>query len=161
MSPQPDQIAHYRIVSKLGEGGMGQVYRARDPRLNRDVAIKVLPPALAGDAQYIARFEREAQTLAALNHPNIAAIYGIESGAIVMELVEGEMLPCPSPLDTAIEYSRQIAAGLEAAHEKGIVHRDLKPANIRVTPDGRVKLLDFGLAKSSETAAASSASISP
>src|SRR3954470_6433332 len=148
MCPQPEQIAHYRIVCKLGEGGMGQVYRARDERLNRDVAIKVLPPALSGDAQYMARFEREAQTLAALNHPNIAAIYGIESGAIVMELVEGEALPCPTPLDTAIEYARQIAAGLEAAHEKGIVHRDLKPANIRVTADGRVKILDFGLAKS-------------
>src|SRR3954462_1386599 len=162
MSPQPDQIAHYRIVSKLGEGGMGQVYRARDPRLNRDVAIKVLPPALSGDAQYMARFEREAQTLAALNHPNIAAIYGIESGAIVMELVEGEALPCPAALDTAIEYARQIAAGLEAAHEKGIVHRDLKPANIRVTPDGRVKLLDFGLAKSAaESAATGSARLSP
>src|SRR3954453_20759447 len=97
----PESIRPYRIVAKLGEGGMGQVYRARDPRLNRDVAIKVLPPALSGDSQYMARFEREAQTLAALNHPNIAAIYGIESGAIVMELVEGEMLPCPVPLETA------------------------------------------------------------
>src|SRR5690348_8851618 len=148
MGPAPEQIAHYRILGKLGEGGMGQVYRARDERLGRDVAIKILPPALANDAQYLARFEREAQTLAALNHPNIAAIYGIEQGAIVMELVEGETLPCPAPVETALHYARQIAAGLEAAHEKGIVHRDLKPANIRVTSDGRVKLLDFGLAKS-------------
>jgi serine/threonine-protein kinase len=166
MAPQPDRIAHYRILAKLGEGGMGQVYRARDERLGRDVAIKVLPPALANDQQYMARFEREAQTLATLNHPNIAAIFaiekqGIEQGAIVMELVEGETLPCPAPLDTALTYARQIAEGLEAAHEKGIVHRDLKPANIRVTPDGRVKILDFGLAKSSETAAPASTSISP
>src|SRR3954468_8948057 len=148
MVPEPAQIAHFRIVSKLGEGGMGQVYRARDERLGRDVAIKILPPALAADTQYLARFEREAHTLAALNHPNIASIYGIEQVAIVMELVEGEALPCPVPLETALAYARQIAAGLEAAHEKGIVHRDLKPANIRVTADGRVKILDFGLAKS-------------
>ncbi len=141
---------------------MGEVWRATDTRLNREVAIKILPPALANDAQYIARFEREAQTLATLNHPNIAGIYGIEQGAIVMELVEGERLPCPVPTDTALDYARQIAAGLEAAHEKGIVHRDLKPANILVTPDGRVKILDFGLAKSvGESGVSAPASISP
>jgi serine/threonine protein kinase/Tol biopolymer transport system component len=163
MTPQ-QTIGPYRITAKLGEGGMGEVWRATDTRLNREVAIKVLPAALANDAQYMARFEREAQTLAALNHPNIAAIYGIEQSAIVMELVEGETLPCPVPLATALDYARQIAEGLEAAHEKGIVHRDLKPANIRVTPDGRLKILDFGLAKSAaESAAATSAgpTISP
>src|SRR5438045_473350 len=125
-------IAHYRIIGKLGEGGMGAVYRATDTKLNRDVAIKVLPPAFAEDAVRMARFEREAQMLAALNHPNIAAIYGIEQGAIVMELVEGEDLKGPVPADTAIAYARQIAIALEAAHEKGIIHRDLKPANIKV-----------------------------
>jgi Tol biopolymer transport system component len=156
------QIAHYRVTGKLGEGGMGEVWRATDSRLGRDVAIKVLPPALANDAQYMARFEREAQTLAALNHPNIAAIYGTEQGAIVMELVEGETLPCPVPLETALDYARQIADGLDAAHEKGIVHRDLKPANIRITPGGRVKILDFGLAKAAvETATSASAANSP
>jgi serine/threonine-protein kinase len=154
-------IAHYRITAKLGEGGMGEVWRATDTRLNRDVAIKVLPAALANDAQYMARFEREAQTLAALNHPNIAAIYGIEQGAIVMELVEGETLPCPVALETALDYARQIAVGLEAAHEKGIVHRDLKPANVKITPAGVVKLLDFGLAKSAGEAAAAPANDSP
>ena len=112
MSP-PSTIAHYRITSKLGEGGMGEVYRARDAKLNRDVAIKVLPAAFANDAQYIARFEREAQVLASLNHPNIAAIYGIEQGAIVMELVEGADLAGPLPVDTVIDFARQIAAGLE------------------------------------------------
>jgi len=140
-------VAHYRIVSKLGEGGMGAVYRATDTKLNRDVAVKVLPPAFAEDAARMQRFEREAQVLASLNHPNIAQIYGIEQGAIVMELVEGEDLKGPVPLDAALEYAKQIAAGLEAAHEKGIVHRDLKPANIKVKPDGTVKVLDFGLAK--------------
>jgi serine/threonine protein kinase len=142
MSPQA-LIGHYRIVSKLGEGGMGVVYRATDTRLNRSVAIKVLPPAFAEDAARMARFEREAQVLASLNHPNIAAIYGIEQGAIVMELVEGNALAGPLPADAVIDYARQIAIGLEAAHEKGIVHRDLKPANIKVTPEGAVKLLDF------------------
>src|SRR5437764_5596848 len=136
MIPEPAKIAHYRLTAKLGEGGMDQVYRARDERLGRDVAIKILPPAIANDAQYLSRFEREAQTLAALNHPNIAAIYGIEQGAIVMELVEGEDLQVPLPLETALDYARQIADALEAAHEKGIIHRDLKPANIKVTPAG-------------------------
>jgi Tol biopolymer transport system component/predicted Ser/Thr protein kinase len=159
MSPK-ESIAHYRILSKLGEGGMGAVYRATDTKLNRDVAIKVLPPAFAEDAARMARFEREAQVLASLNHPNIAAIYGVEQGAIVMELVEGEDLSCPVPVETAIAYARQIAIALEAAHEKGIIHRDLKPANIKVTPDGTVKLLDFGLAKAAEERGASDATIS-
>src|SRR5262249_23667450 len=130
MSPQ-ESIAHYRIASKLGEGGMGAVYRATDTKLNRDVAIKVLPQGWADYAARMARFEREAKVLASLNHPNIAAIYGIEQGAIVLELVEGEDLQGPLSIETAMAYARQIAAGLEAAHEKGIVHRDLKPANIK------------------------------
>jgi serine/threonine-protein kinase len=158
MSPQ-ELIAHYRILSKLGQGGMGAVYRATDTKLNRDVAIKILPPAFAADPDRLARFTREAQVLASLNHPNIADIYGIEQNAIVMELVEGDDLKGPVPVDTALAIARQIAAGLEAAHEKGIIHRDLKPANIKITPDGAVKLLDFGLAKATEqSAAASSAS---
>src|SRR5690242_608754 len=152
MTPQ-SSIGHYRITSKLGEGGMGAVYRATDTKLNRDVAIKVLPPAFAEDAARMQRFEREAQVLASLNHPNIAAIYGIEQGAIVMELVEGADLAGPLPVDTVIDYARQIATGLEAAHEKGLVHRDLKPANIKVTSDGVIKLLDFGLAKAREESA--------
>src|SRR5262245_8201401 len=158
MSPQ-ESIAHYRISSKLGEGGMGAVYRATDTKLNRDVAIKVLP-ALAEASARMQLFEREAQVLARLNHPNIAAIYGIEQGAIVMELVEGEDLKGPVAVEIALDYARQIAAGLEAAHEKGIVHRDLKPANIKVTSGGTVKLLDFGLAKATERAT-TGASASP
>jgi len=126
---------------------MGEVYRAHDPQLNRDVAIKVLPAALANDADYLARFQREAQTLAALNHPNIAAIYGLEDKAIVMELVEGETLKGPLPLAEALPLARQIAEALEAAHEKNIIHRDLKPGNVKVTAEGVVKVLDFGLAK--------------
>ena len=157
MSPQ-ESIAHYRIVSKLGEGGMGAVYRATDTKLNRDVAVKVLPEAFRSDASRMARFEREAQVLASLNHPNIATIYGVEQGAIVMELVEGEEPKGPLPLETALQYARQIAAALEAAHDKGIIHRDLKPANIKVKPDGTVKVLDFGLAKSFETRAGDSQS---
>jgi eukaryotic-like serine/threonine-protein kinase len=152
MTP-PATIGHYRITSKLGEGGMGAVYRATDTKLNRDVALKVLPPAFAEDTSRMQRFEREAQLLASLNHPNIACIYGIEQSAIVMELVDGPDLSGPVPVDTAIAWARQIAAGLEAAHERGIIHRDLKPANIKVTPDGTVKLLDFGLAKATEQSA--------
>ena len=145
-------IAHYRIVSKLGEGGMGEVWRATDTKLGRDVAIKILPEAFAADAGRIERFQREAQVLASLNHPNIAAIYGMEEGALVMELVEGPTLADrivrgPLPVDEALAVARQIAEALESAHEKGIVHRDLKPANIKLTPQGRVKVLDFGLAK--------------
>ncbi len=146
MAPFP-QIAHYKLTGKLGEGGMGAVYRATDTKLNREVAIKVLPAAFAQDSARMRRFEREALVLASLNHPNIASIYGIEAGALVMELVEGSDLAGPIPVGTAIAYARQIADGLEAAHEKGIVHRDLKPANVKVTADGVVKLLDFGLAK--------------
>ncbi|HJZ96345.1 MAG TPA: protein kinase [Candidatus Solibacter sp.] len=153
MSPH-ESIAHYRIVSKLGEGGMGAVYRATDTKLNRDVAIKVLPEAFAQDSARMQRFEREAEVLASLNHPNIAAIYGIEQGAIVMELVEGANLAGPLPVDVVMDYARQIATGLEAAHEKGIVHRDLKPANIKITHDGTIKILDFGLAKASDASSA-------
>lgn len=143
----PLSIAHYRITEKLGEGGMGVVYRATDTRLGREVAIKVLPAAFADDPDAMARFEREAKILASLNHPNIAAIYGVEDRALIMEMVEGRNLSGPLPLVTALDYAEQIAAALDAAHEKGIVHRDLKPANIRITPDGVVKVLDFGLAK--------------
>jgi len=142
-----DRLGAYDIVSLLGKGGMGEVYRAHDPKLNRDVAIKVLPHALAHDADYLARFQREAQTLAALNHPNIAKIYGLEANAIVMELVEGETLQGPLPLQEALAMAKQIAEALEAAHDKGIIHRDLKPGNVKVTPEGVVKVLDFGLAK--------------
>ena len=144
-------ILHYRVLEKLGEGGMGVVYRARDERLNRDVAIKVLPEAVAGDAERLARFESEARLLASLNHAGIAAIYGLEKaeGApfLVLELVEGETLRGPLSWEEALPIARQICEALEAAHEKGIVHRDLKPANIKVTPEGKVKVLDFGLAK--------------
>jgi eukaryotic-like serine/threonine-protein kinase len=153
MSPH-QTIAHYRITAKLGEGGMGEVWRATDTKLSREVAIKILPDAFAADPDRLARFTREAQVLASLNHPNIAAIYGVEERALVMELVEGENLHGPLPLESAISYARQIADALEAAHEKGIVHRDLKPANIKVTPAGVVKVLDFGLAKSAEAPAA-------
>ncbi len=143
---------------------MGEVYRARDTKLNRDVAIKVLLPAVANDPDRLARFSREAQVLASLNHPNIAHIYGVEEAdgvtALVMELVEGEDLAQriargPIPLDEALPIARQIAEALEAAHEHGIIHRDLKPANIKVRADGTVKVLDFGLAKAIEPSAGS------
>jgi serine/threonine-protein kinase len=147
---------------------MGEVYRARDSKLGRDVAVKVLPAVFASDAQYMARFEREAQVLASLNHPNIAAVYGIEQGALVMELVAGQTLAeriaaGALPIDEALPIARQIAEGLEAAHDRGIVHRDLKPANVKITPEGVVKLLDFGLAKSADEVApaASQLTISP
>ena len=140
------KLGHYRIQSLIGKGGMGEVYRARDSHLGRDVAIKILPVSVSQNPELRARFEREAKVLAALNHPNIATIYGIEDNAIAMEMVEGETLPRGVDLETALRYAKQIAEALEAAHEKGIVHRDLKPANIKVTPEGTVKVLDFGLA---------------
>ena len=162
MSIRPGvRIGAYEVVAAIGAGGMGEVYRARDTRLQRDVAIKVLPAAVASDPDRMARFEREAQLLASLNHPNIATVYGLEDGpaeagqaerAIVMELVDGETLAeriarGPGPIDEAVRVARQIADALDSAHEKGVVHRDLKPANIKVTSDGTVKVLDFGLAK--------------
>src|SRR3989442_10470600 len=126
---------------------MGAVWRATDTKLGRDVAIKILPDSFAADPDRLARFTREAQVLASLNHPNIAAIYGVEERALVMELVEGETLHGPVSEEQAMPIVRQLIEGLEYAHEKGIIHRDLKPANIKVTPEGRVKILDFGLAK--------------
>ena len=158
------RLGAYTIGPQIGVGGMGEVYRATDNHLGRDVAIKVLPEAFAQDAERFARFEREAKTLASLNHPNIAAVYGFEKGenvrALVMELVEGPTLADrlaaqPIPLDEALPIARQIAEALEAAHEQGIVHRDLKPANVKVRDDGTVKVLDFGLAKVLDGATAS------
>src|SRR5437870_8752386 len=170
-------VSHYRITSKLGEGGMGAVYRATDSKLGREVALKVLPEAFAKDAERMARFQREAQILASLNHPNIAAIYGLEESggiqALAMELVEGPTLAellqktkmeiRNSKIGWSFDFrsssfdplpiAKQIAEGLEAAHERGIIHRDLKPANIKITPGGTVKLLDFGLAKALDVAA--------
>ena len=149
-------VAHYNITEKIGEGGMGEVYRAHDTKLNRDVALKILPQIFALDSQRMARFEREAQVLASLNHSHIAQIHGLEETdgrkALVLELVEGETLQQqiargPIPVDEALKIALQICEGLEAAHEKGIIHRDLKPANIKITPEGEVKILDFGLAK--------------
>ncbi len=161
-------IGSYQVLRKLGQGGMGEVYRARDTKLNRDVAIKVLPEIFALDPDRLARFTREAQTLAALNHPNIAGIHGIEESgslrALVMELAEGEDLSMiiaagPIPLGDALPIAKQIADALEAAHELGIVHRDLKPANIKVRADGTVKVLDFGLAKAMDPTGGSSANV--
>jgi Tol biopolymer transport system component len=149
-------LAHYRVTGALGAGGMGEVYRAADSRLSRDVAIKVLPHEVADDPERLARFRREAQVLASLNHPNVGAIYGIEEADgkpfLVLELVEGETLAeriekGAVPVAEALEIARQIADGLGAAHEKGIVHRDLKPANVKLAPEGQVKVLDFGLAR--------------
>lgn len=142
-----DRIGPCEIVAPIGAGGMGEVYRARDTKLHREVAIKVLPDAFARDPGRMERFAREARVLASLNHPNIAQIYGLEDRALVMEFVEGESPKGPLPFEDAWSIAMQIAAGLEYAHEKGVIHRDLKPANVKVTPDGVVKLLDFGLAK--------------
>jgi hypothetical protein len=166
------RIGPYEVIAPIGAGGMGQVYRAHDSRLHRDVALKLLPPAFAADPDRLARFRREAQVLAALNHPNIAAIYGLEETttdgqvpqlALAMELVPGrtldELVTAPIPLDDALRIARQIALALEAAHEQGIVHRDLKPANIKVTDDGTVKVLDFGLAKAQAPGAGSGADL--
>src|SRR5215216_3974681 len=150
------RLGPYEILSALSAGGMGEVYRARDTRLNRDVAIKVLPDLFASDVERLARFTREAQTLASLNHPNIAHIHGLEESggvrALVMELIEGEDLAQrlergAIPLDEALAIAKQITEALEAAHDQGVIHRDLKPANIKVRADGAVKVLDFGLAK--------------
>jgi hypothetical protein len=150
------RLLHYTIHEKIGSGGMGVVYRARDERLARDVAIKSLPGIVANDPEHLARLEREAKLLASVNHPNIAAIHGLEESNgrrfLVLELVEGETLAArlikgALPLNDTLEICRQIAEGLEAAHQKGVIHRDLKPANVKITPEGTVKILDFGLAK--------------
>ena len=150
------RIGCYDVTTLLGEGGMGQVWQATDTQLNRQVALKILPDAFAADPDRLARFKREAQILASLNHPNIAAIYGIEESddtrALVLELVEGPTLADrikqgPIPLEEALPIAKQIAEALEAAHEAGVIHRDLKPANVKVREDGTVKVLDFGLAK--------------
>ena len=153
------RLGHYEITSHLGSGGMGDVYQATDTKLGRSTAIKLLPEAFARDAERVARFDREARILASLNHPHIAAIYGLEESGtrkfLVMELVGGETLAAriargPVPMNEALGLAKQIAEALETAHEKGVMHRDLKPANIKVTPDGQVKVLDFGLAKAFE-----------
>jgi len=149
------KLGPYEIVGPIGKGGMGEVYRARDTKLDRDVAVKVLPDELAADEERIARFEREAKLLASLNHPNIASIYGFEEGALVLELVEGPTLAeriqqGPIPVDEAIAIAKQIAEALEAGHEASVIHRDLKPANVKVRDDGTVKVLDYGLAKALE-----------
>ena len=150
------KLGTYEIVGLLGAGGMGEVWRARDTRLKREVAIKVLPDAFARDAERVARFQREAEVLASLNHPHIGGIYDVaefgESRFLVLELVEGETLADriargPIPLEEALAIAKQIAEAVEAAHEKGIIHRDLKLANVKLTDDGNVKVLDFGLAK--------------
>ncbi len=163
-------INSYRLTSRLGAGGMGEVYLARDTRLNRDVALKVLPATFAAVAEQIARFKREAQLLASLNHPHIGSIYGFEESggtyALVLELVEGPTLADriaqgPIPLDEALPIARQIVEAVEAAHEHGVVHRDLKPANIKLRPDGTVKVLDFGLAKALDRGAAALPMMSP
>jgi serine/threonine protein kinase len=145
-----DKLGPYEIVAVIGKGGMGEVWKARDPRLGRDVAIKV------SAQQFTDRFEREARAIAALNHNNICTLYDVGPNYLVMELIEGPTLADriaqgPIPLEEALGIARQIAAALEAAHDKGIVHRDLKPANVKIKPDGSVKVLDFGLAKSAES----------
>lgn len=163
------RLGPYEVLSSLGAGGMGEVYRARDTRLKRDVALKILPESFAADPERLARFQREAEVLASLNHPHIAAIYGLEDShgvrALVMELVEGPTLAeriaqGAIPLDEALRVARQIAEALEAAHEQGVIHRDLKPANIKVRSDGTVKVLDFGLAKALERAPAAAGPVS-
>src|SRR5215471_570696 len=171
MALQPGvRLGPYEIQSAIGAGGMGEVYRATDTNLGREVAIKVLPEVFAQDPERVARFEREAKTLASLNHPNIAIIHGLEksqgSCALVMELVDGEDLSQrisrgAIPVDEALPLARQIAEALEAAHEQGIIHRDLKPANIKMRSDGTVKVLDFGLAKLAEMSAATGTNPSP
>ncbi len=156
MKPMPlspgSKVGPYEVVEHIGAGGMGEVYRARDAKLERDVAIKVLPDDLSGDKERLARFRREAKLLAQLNHSNVATLYGFEDGYIIMELVEGETLAeriarGPIPVEDALPLFIEIAEGLAAAHDKTIVHRDLKPANIKIGPDEKPKILDFGLAK--------------
>jgi serine/threonine-protein kinase len=151
------KLGPYEILTPIGAGGMGEVYRAKDTKLKREVALKVLPDGFATDPERMARFQREAEVLASLNHPNIAQIYGVEERALVMELVEGKTLAGPLPLDTTLNYALQIADALEAAHEKGITHRDLKPANVMITPAEIVKVLDFGLAAVSQEPVSASA----
>src|SRR5215467_528527 len=164
------RIGPYEVTSLLGEGGMGVVFRAHDTKLQRDIALKLFPDHFANDPERLARFQREAQVLASLNHPNIAQIYGLEDSTpqrcIVMELVDGETLQerlsrGPIPVDEALPIAKQIAVALEAAHEKGVIHRDLKPANVKITPDRQVKLLDFGLAKAFDERPESRVSDSP
>jgi eukaryotic-like serine/threonine-protein kinase len=165
------RIGPHEITTLLGKGGMGEVYRARDTKLKRDVAIKLLPEEFARDSDRVARFQREAEVLASLNHPNIAAIYDLQEANglryLVLELVEGETLAeriarGPIPVEGALDIAKKICEALEAAHERGIVHRDLKPANVKITPDGNVKVLDFGLAKTiSGSATATTFSNSP
>jgi len=147
-------ISHYKVLEKIGEGGMGVVYRATDTKLNRDVALKILPERFASDSQRMDRFQREAEVLASLDHPNIGQIYGIEDAgqtkALVLQLIEGPTLADkiaqgPIPVEDALKIALQMAEGLEAAHEKGVIHRDLKPANIKITPEDQVKILDFGI----------------
>jgi serine/threonine protein kinase len=156
------KLGSYEVIGLLGKGGMGEVYSASDTKLGRNVAIKVLPQIFTHDPDRVSRFKREAKVLAALNHPNIAVIHGLEESGdqqfLVMELVEGETLADklargPLPMDEALRIALQIAEALEPAHEKTIVHRDLKPANVKITPDGKVKVLDFGLVKAFETEA--------
>src|SRR5882724_904581 len=151
-----DKLGHYEVLSLLGQGGMGEVYKARDTMLKRDVALKVLPASFLRDPERMARFQREAEVLASLDHPNVGPIYGIveseDSRGLVLALVEGPTLADqialgPLPLDEALSISKQIIDALEYAHDRGVVHRDLKPANIKITPEGVVKVLDFGLAK--------------
>ena len=164
------RIGIYEVTGSLGAGGMGEVYRARDTRLDRDVALKVLPEAFTSDPDRLARFEREAKVLASLNHPNIGSIHGLEEAdgvrALVLELVEGPTLADriaggPIPIEDALPIARQIAEALEAAHEAGVIHRDLKPANIKVRDDGTVKVLDFGLAKAVEPIPEADPELSP
>jgi serine/threonine-protein kinase len=161
-------LGPYQVTAKIGEGGMGEVYRARDTKLDRDVALKVLPEAFTQDPDRLARFQREAEVLASLNHPNIAAIHGLEDseGTKALVLVEGPTLADriaqgPIPIDEALPIAKQIAEALEAAHEAGVIHRDLKPANIKVREDGTVKVLDFGLAKALDTTPEGDPSLSP
>src|SRR5215813_5079748 len=165
------QLGSHEITALLGKGGMGEVYRARDLKLKREVAIKILPEEFSCDADLVSRFQREAEVLASLNHPNIAAIYDLEEANgrrfLVLELVEGETLADriqrgPISVDESLKIAQSICEALEAAHERGIVHRDLKPANVKITPDGKVKVLDFGIAKLAEQrASASSLESSP